>query len=127
MEHSSLTDNRGTAYTAVPSIQEGQPLTYPELLVVDEPPYPDASASTSRNWAAIAALVLLLSLGIFLRLPYGLFSSNQPLHAVKPLHPTPKLTELGFDEGLYCGYVGTLNSVGLSNYPRIVDHYITLQ
>src|SRR2546423_9318382 len=34
---------------------------------------------------------------------------------------------LGVDEGLYRGYVIDLSRVGLLSYPKIVEHYISLQ
>src|ERR1700731_1711199 len=86
-----------------------------------------ATATRIQAWAKVASVVLVLAIGIFLRLPYGLFSPGHPLHALEPLHPAPKMTDMGFDEGLYCSYVATLSRVGLLNYPSIVDHYTSLQ
>lgn len=76
----------------------------------------------------IGCVVLLLLIGIFLRLPHGVFaSSTGPLHGLEFLHPKPKMEGLGVDEGLYRGYVIDLGHVGLLSYPRIVEHYISLQ
>ena len=43
------------------------------------------------------------------------------------LHPAPKFDGVGFDEGLYRGYVNSLIAGGLTSYPEIVDHYIEVQ
>jgi 4-amino-4-deoxy-L-arabinose transferase-like glycosyltransferase len=50
-----------------------------------------------------------------------------PLWRWATLHPTPKFDAVGFDEGLYRGYVSSLISGGLIAYPEIVDHYIDVQ
>jgi 4-amino-4-deoxy-L-arabinose transferase-like glycosyltransferase len=75
---------------------------------------------------ACAAVVLLI--GIFLRLPHGVFAgSTSPLHLLESFHPKPKMEGLGVDEGLYRGYVIDLSRVGILNYSSIVDHYISIQ
>jgi 4-amino-4-deoxy-L-arabinose transferase-like glycosyltransferase len=81
----------------------------------------------SRNsyWAA---LIAILALGIFLRIPSPLFSGpNAPLRALAPLHPPAGFTQIGFDEGLYRNYVNQLIAGGLTSYPDIVDRYIEVQ
>jgi 4-amino-4-deoxy-L-arabinose transferase-like glycosyltransferase len=76
----------------------------------------------------IAALLITLALGIFLRLPFQLFnSSTGPSSALRPIHLQPMFTGIGFDEGLYRGYVNSLTTAGLTNYPSIVDRYIEVQ
>ena len=76
----------------------------------------------------IAALVIILALGIFLRLPPSAFSgSANPLHAVEFLHSKPKMESVGFDEGLYTEYVNKLTTLGLSAYPFIVQDYVERQ
>jgi 4-amino-4-deoxy-L-arabinose transferase-like glycosyltransferase len=76
----------------------------------------------------LAALSLFLTIGLFLRLPPTLFSgADAPLHFLEVLHPPPKFDKIGFDEGLYRGYVNTLISGGLKSYPDIVEHYIEVQ
>ena len=72
----------------------------------------------------IAGLALALLAGIFLRLPQPLFSGEHaPLAAFRPLHPPPKFSNIGFDEGLYRNYVNSVAKVGLGSYPEIVDQY----
>jgi 4-amino-4-deoxy-L-arabinose transferase-like glycosyltransferase len=74
------------------------------------------------------ALCLIVAVGIFLRLPPTLFSGNEaPLHKIEALHPLPKFTSIGFDEGLYRSYVNNLIKGGLGSYPDIVEHYIEVQ
>jgi 4-amino-4-deoxy-L-arabinose transferase-like glycosyltransferase len=76
----------------------------------------------------IACAVVVLLIGIFLRLPHGVFAgSTSPLHLLESLHPKPKMEGLGVDEGLYRGYVIDLSRVGILNYSSIVDHYISIQ
>ena len=76
----------------------------------------------------VVALCLVLLVGIFLRLPVALFSGpGAPLGALARLHPSPAFTGVGFDENLYRGYVNSVISVGLTNYPSIVDRYIEVQ
>ncbi len=74
----------------------------------------------------IIALVAILLIGIFLRLPPTLFNTPA-LRAVAWLHPQPKRIELGVDENLYRGYVDDLRRVGFAAYPDIVDNYIERQ
>lgn len=73
-------------------------------------------------------LSAVLALGIFLRLPPAAFSGEaNPLHGLEALHPTSKLRGIGFDEGMYRGYLTALIDGGLGSYPEIVEHYIELQ
>jgi 4-amino-4-deoxy-L-arabinose transferase-like glycosyltransferase len=84
-------------------------------------------SSRSRR-LCLAALCIILAVGTFLRIPAAIFSSaNAPLHPLEALHPAPKFDAVGFDEGLYRGYVSSLISGGLTSYPEIVDHYIEVQ
>jgi 4-amino-4-deoxy-L-arabinose transferase-like glycosyltransferase len=81
----------------------------------------------SRN-SYLAALLIVLAIGIFLRIPSPLFSGpGAPLHALAALHPAANFNQIGFDEGLYRNYVNQLISAGLTSYPDIVDHYIEVQ
>lgn len=73
------------------------------------------------------ALVIAIGAGIFLRLPSSLFTDGSPLHALGSIHPTPKFSGIGFDEGLYREYVNALSKVGLAGYPDIVEQYIAIQ
>lgn len=75
----------------------------------------------------IVCLSVVLALGIFLRLPPSAFSGNGPLHAFEFLHPQPKMIGVGFDEGLYRGYVNALVRSGLFSYPDIVEEYLQIQ
>ncbi|MEY2537210.1 MAG: hypothetical protein QOG67_950 [Verrucomicrobiota bacterium] len=86
------------------------------------------AVESRRRKIEITCVVLVLALGIFLRLPHGLFSSpDGPLRFLEQLHPKPKMEGLGVDEGLYRGYVIDLSRIGLLSYPDIVDHYISIQ
>src|SRR5436190_8369526 len=75
----------------------------------------------------IVALAIVLALGIFLRLSPGAFSPGEPLHILAPLHPSPAFTQIGFDEGLYRGYVNALIKDGITSYPDLVEGYIDVQ
>jgi 4-amino-4-deoxy-L-arabinose transferase-like glycosyltransferase len=76
----------------------------------------------------VAALCIVLAIGAFLRIPAPIFSgANAPLRQLEALHPAPKFDGIGFDEGLYRGYVNSLIAGGLTAYPEIVDHYIEVQ
>lgn len=75
----------------------------------------------------LALLGLTLLVGFFLRLPSSLFAAGATLQSLSALHPAPGFSLVGFDEGLYRGYVNSLIRVGLGNYPDIVDRYIEVQ
>jgi 4-amino-4-deoxy-L-arabinose transferase-like glycosyltransferase len=75
----------------------------------------------------ILLLSLILALGIFLRLPPHTFATDGPLHSIAAAHPGSKMQGVGFDEGMYRGYLITLIDGGLGAYPQIVEHYIELQ
>ena len=71
---------------------------------------------------------MVLAIGAFLRLPAPIFSgAHAPLRQLEALHPSPKFDGIGFDEGLYRGYVNSLIAGSLTAYPEIVDHYIEVQ
>jgi 4-amino-4-deoxy-L-arabinose transferase-like glycosyltransferase len=81
-----------------------------------------------RRKIHIVGLAVVLLTGIFFRLPHDAFSGPaNPLHALEFLHPKPGMEWLGVDEGLYRGYVIDLSRIGVTSYPLIVDHYISLQ
>ncbi len=81
-----------------------------------------------RRKIDIIILAIILAVGIFFRLPHPAFSGKaNPFRAIKFVHPTSKLEGLGFDEGMYRGYLITLIDGGLGSYPQIVEHYIELQ
>jgi len=87
-----------------------------------------AFESSRERRLHFAALCLVLALGAFLRIPAPVFSgADAPLPQLEALHPAPKFDAIGFDEGLYRGYVNSLIAGGLSAYPDIVDHYIEVQ
>ena len=75
----------------------------------------------------IAVLAIILTLGIFLRLPAHTFESGEPLHSIALLHLNPGFTQTGFDEGLYRSYVNGLSQGGISSYPDIVESYLEIQ
>jgi 4-amino-4-deoxy-L-arabinose transferase-like glycosyltransferase len=87
---------------------------------------PPEFASRKRQ-AFVAALCLVLVVGIFLRLPASLFDKGGAFHALSALHPNPGFAGIGFDEALYRDYVENLTRVGLTSYSDIVDHYIEVQ
>ena len=75
-----------------------------------------------------AALCAVLVVGAFLRLPSPIFTgTDAPISGLEALHPAAKFAVIGFDEGLYRGYVNGLIDGGLTSYPAIVDHYIEVQ
>src|SRR5438067_13859738 len=70
------------------------------------------------------ALSIILLIGIFLRLPPGLFQKpDGPLRNLVVLHPQPASQQLGFDEGLYRDYTDKLIRFGLISYPEIIERY----
>ncbi len=77
----------------------------------------------------LVGIALVFLLGAFLRLPSSLFEGPAvpPLEKLDPLHPTPAMMGIGFDENLYRKYVDSLTRTGLGDYPEIVDHYIEVQ
>jgi Dolichyl-phosphate-mannose-protein mannosyltransferase len=75
----------------------------------------------------IAALALILAVGIFLRLPPHAFSAGGPLHSLAAVHPAPGFGKVGFDEGLYRQYVDALSQGGITSYPDMVEQYIVTQ
>ncbi len=76
----------------------------------------------------LIALVLVLAVGSFLRLPPELFSAPDALlHAIRLLHPAPGFQSVGFDEGLYRGYVNDLIRYGVTSYPDFSEHYVEVQ
>lgn len=83
----------------------------------------------ASHWRYIMALCLVLAFGIFLRLPSTLFSVEEggPLHALSAFHPAPGFTTVGFDEGLYRGYVNDLIRFGVTAYPDFAEHYVEVQ
>ena len=73
-------------------------------------PLQTATARSFRDYLFFSALILVLVGGIFLR-----------------VHPSSAFKGVGFDEGLYRGYVNALIKGGLTAYPDIVDRYIEVQ
>lgn len=87
-----------------------------------------SGSSWIGKWPSLVTLGIVLTIGIFLRIPAPTFSTaSAPLQQLKALHPAPKFDAIGFDEGLYREYVNGLIEGGLSTYPDIVDHYIEIQ
>jgi 4-amino-4-deoxy-L-arabinose transferase-like glycosyltransferase len=87
-----------------------------------------AIAESSHRKLFLTALGIVLATGIFLRIPAPVFSGPNPVSfQLAALHTTPKFNAIGFDEGLYRGYVNSLIATGLTGYPDIVDHYIEVQ
>jgi len=87
-----------------------------------------AFESSRGRRSYLAALCIVLAIGAFLRIPAPIFSgANAPLRQLEVLHPAPKFEGIGFDEGLYRGYVNSLIAGGVSGYPGIFDQYIEVQ
>ena len=76
------------------------------------PLHPPQTATTRsfRGYLFFSALILVLAGGIFLR-----------------VYASSAFKGVGFDEGLYRGYVNALIKGGLTTYPDIVDSYIEVQ
>jgi dolichyl-phosphate-mannose-protein mannosyltransferase len=81
----------------------------------------------SDRVAYISALLTVLACGIFLRLPAPLFVQGGSLYPLAGLHPNPKFSNLGFDEGLYRAYVNQLIRHGLTSYPDFAEEYVAVQ
>src|SRR5450432_2822204 len=76
----------------------------------------------------LAALLAVMALGIFLRLPWPLFSGDAAsLQILAFAHPQPGFTGIGFDEALYRAYVNTLIEHKVTSYPDISEHYVAVQ
>jgi hypothetical protein len=73
-------------------------------------------------------LAIILTIGVFLRLPPELFQPNTgPLHGLELLHPRPDDQKGGYDERLYEAYAKAIGTNGLTSYPDIVRTYIEKQ
>lgn len=84
------------------------------------------SSGSRRSY--FIGLCIVLSIGVFLRIPASIFSGpNAPLRQLEALHPAPQFDGVGFDEGLYRQYVDGLIARGLTGYSEIVDRYIEVQ
>jgi 4-amino-4-deoxy-L-arabinose transferase-like glycosyltransferase len=91
---------------------------HPVVLEKVELPSPDRrfsqprTAPATRHWDRLLwpALVLVLSAGILLR-----------------IYPSAAFKTIGFDEGLYRGYVNVLIEHGITSYPDISEHYVAVQ
>src|SRR5437868_8949105 len=58
----------------------------------------------------LLGFILVAALGIFLR-----------------IYPSTGFTGLGYDEGLYRGYVTDLMNHGITSYPDFAEHYVETQ
>jgi len=75
-----------------------------------------------------AVLAITLAIGIFLRLPPGLFDANEaPLRVFAAFHPKPLDKAGGTDERIYESYVNIISNRGITAYPDLVDGYIEKQ
>jgi len=83
-----------------------------EISCQNRPLHPPEAATTRsfRGYLFFSALIFVLAGGIFLR-----------------VYPSSAFKGVGFDEGLYRGYVNALIKGGLTAYPDIVDRYIEVQ
>jgi hypothetical protein len=80
---------------------------------------------TERSYLTVLCLVLVF--GTFLRLPPAAFAPGAPLQALALIHPAPGFKGVGFDEGLYRGYVDDLVRYGFSSYPDLAERYVKVQ
>lgn len=95
-------------------------------IYAEREPGPEPRRTARRG--AILALVLVLALGMFLRLPPALFRTDHGLfRTLEGLHPQPADAQGGFDQRLYEGYINALVAIGLTSYPDIVENYIEEQ
>jgi Dolichyl-phosphate-mannose-protein mannosyltransferase len=79
--------------------------------------------STRLPLAKVIALVVILGIGVFLRLPPALFDTNAAsLHTLAELH-LKAAAKAGFDERLYEIYTDGLIAGGLGSYPDMVSQY----
>jgi hypothetical protein len=89
---------------------------------------PTFLASLRERDRYLIALVAVLAVGIFLRLPSPLFAENDgALRFARALHPAPGFQGVGFDENLYRGYVDDLIRYGVTAYPDFAERYIEVQ
>ncbi len=85
--------------------------------------FPKASMKKS-----LYVVILLVLIGLFLRLPPFLFTRDSgALQSIAALHPQPGFQNIGFDEGLYRGYVSSLDAAGLASYPDLAERYVVDQ
>ena len=75
----------------------------------------------------LAGLAIVFIVGIFLRLPSGLFVPGAPLRFAASLHPQAAFKGAGLDEVLYRTYVEGLSNGGIASYPDMVEGYIEAQ
>ncbi len=93
-------------------------------------PAASAAAHPARRAHRTILLVLglILFVGCFLRVPFGVFEPVHPaLHWLAPIHLKPKYQRLIFDEELYRAYVDVLTNAGLASYPDMAEHYVEMQ
>jgi 4-amino-4-deoxy-L-arabinose transferase-like glycosyltransferase len=87
------------------------PLSYPR------------TASVRLPLVKVIALIVVLGIGVFLRLPPGLFDANTAsLHTLAALHLNAA-AKAGFDERLYEIYTDGLIAGGVGSYPDMVSDY----
>ena len=81
-----------------------------------------------RHKTYLAVLAIILAIGIFLRLPPGLFHAKEaPFGVFAAFHPKPQDKAGGYDERLYESYVNIISNQGITAYPDLVDGYIEKQ
>jgi 4-amino-4-deoxy-L-arabinose transferase-like glycosyltransferase len=71
---------------------------------------PESSGSRSLSRPLLLGFVLVAIIGVFLR-----------------IYPSASFTGLGYDEGLYRGYVTDLINHGVTSYPDFAEHYVERQ
>ena len=74
-----------------------------------------------------SAFCLVFLVGVFLRLPISLFSESGSLSQVSAIHFEAGFQGIGFDEGLYRGYVDDVIHYGVSAYPDLAERYVEVQ
>jgi len=71
---------------------------------------PESPGSRSLSRPLLLGFVLVTIIGVFLR-----------------IYPSASFTGLGYDEGLYRGYVTDLINHGVTSYPDFAEHYVERQ
>ena len=74
------------------------------------PADPESPGSRSLSRPLLLGFVLVAIIGVFLR-----------------IYPSASFTGLGYDEGLYRGYVTDLINHGVTSYPDFAEHYVERQ
>src|SRR5436190_8421401 len=72
--------------------------------------HPNSTAAQTVSRPILLGFILVAIIGIFLR-----------------VYPSASFQGLGYDEGLYRGYVTDLTNHGITSYPDFAEHYVETQ